>query len=159
MRSISSRVFVLVLVALATRVSSWGIRPLRRVVVQPALAKRVVAAAVFAAAVVLSPMDNNAIALSNDARVGGSSFSAPSSVRYSAPSDQYITPSVQYSTPSYPWSMLSYPYPWSTPAYQYSAQALLLISYLGAIWSYLMFMLGRLIGMIFDVLLREMRRQ
>ena len=136
MRSISSRVFVLVLVALATRVSSWGIRPLRRVVVQPALAKRVVAAAVFAAAVVLSPMDNNAIALSNGARVGGSSFSAPSSVRYS-------TPSVRYSTPSY----------------QYSAQALLLISYLGAIWSYLMFMLGRLIGMIFDVLLREMRRQ
>ena len=110
MSSSTARVTVLVLVlaALAARVSSWG--PLRLASRPGAFVKRVVAAGAFGAAVVLSPMDNNALALSSGARVGGSSFSAPSSYRYtptySAPSYQYtptyITPT--YSTPSYHYS-------------------------------------------------------
>ena len=88
---------MLVLAALTARVSSWAIRPLRLASRPGAFVKRVVAGAAFGAAVVLSPMDNNALALSSGARVGGSSFSAPSSYHYTP---TYSAPSYQY-TPTY----------------------------------------------------------
>ena len=119
--SVAERVFALVLAALTVRrVASWTLRPPDSLgAAQRELAKRVAAAAVLGAAVVLSPMGDNALALSNGGRVGGSSFSAPA-YHYSAPAPSYHysapTPSYHYVAPT-----PSYYYSSPTPSYYYSA--------------------------------------